>query len=85
MARDRLAQGIAREAAPLPLQLLLLQDIGVTFGVTPLLAGAGLAVATGDRICLVGRNGSGKSDIYRAAHLMLHQSGDYAELEARSI
>ena len=51
----------------MPLPLLLLQDIGLTFGVTPLLAGAGLAVATGDRICLVGRNGSGKSTLLRIA------------------
>src|SRR3954452_11936756 len=41
--------------------LLVLQDISLTFGATPLLAGAALAVAAGDRICLVGRNGSGKS------------------------
>jgi ATP-binding cassette subfamily F protein uup len=47
--------------------LLFLQDIGLTFGVTPLLAGAGLAVAAGDRICLVGRNGSGKSTLLRIA------------------
>ena len=45
--------------------LLLLQDITLTFGVAPLLSGAGLAVATGDRICLVGRNGSGKSTLLR--------------------
>jgi ABC-type molybdenum transport system ATPase subunit/photorepair protein PhrA len=43
--------------------LLLLQDIIVTFGVTPLLSGAELAVAAGDRVCLVGRNGSGKSKL----------------------
>src|SRR5271168_5427954 len=43
--------------------LLLLQDISLTFGVTPLLAGAGLSVFAGDRICLVGRNGSGKSTL----------------------
>jgi ABC transport system ATP-binding/permease protein len=47
--------------------LLFLQDISLTFGVTPLLAGAGLAVAAGDRICLVGRNGSGKSTLLRIA------------------
>jgi ABC transport system ATP-binding/permease protein len=51
----------------MPLPLLLLQDISVTFGVTSLLAGAGLAVATGDRVCLVGRNGSGKSTLLRIA------------------
>ncbi len=46
---------------------LLLQDICLTFGTTPLLAGAGLAVAPGDRVCLVGRNGSGKSTLLRIA------------------
>ena len=47
--------------------LLLLQDIHLTFGVTPLLAGAALGVAAGDRTCLVGRNGSGKSTLLRIA------------------
>src|ERR1700719_2163195 len=51
----------------MPLPLLLLQDISLTLGVTPLLSGAALAVATGDRICLVGRNGSGKSTLLRIA------------------
>jgi hypothetical protein len=40
---------------------VLLQDISLTFGVIPLLAGAGLSIAVGDPVCLVGRNGSGKS------------------------
>jgi ATP-binding cassette subfamily F protein uup len=51
----------------MPTPQLLLQDINLTFGVTPLLAGAELAVAAGDRICLVGRNGSGKSTLLRIA------------------
>jgi ATP-binding cassette subfamily F protein uup len=46
---------------------LLLQDIIVTFGIIPLLSGAELAVAAGDRVCLVGRNGSGKSTLLRVA------------------
>jgi ATP-binding cassette subfamily F protein uup len=55
---------------------LLLQDIGLTFGTTPLLSGAGLAVAPGDRVCLVGRNGSGKSTLLRiAAGLVQPDSG----------
>src|SRR5436305_9151103 len=45
--------------------LLVLQNISLTFGATPLLDGAALAVAAGDRICLVGRNGSGKSTLLR--------------------
>src|ERR1700732_1620642 len=51
----------------MPPPLILLQDISLTFGVTPLLSGATLAVAAGDRICLVGRNGSGKSTLLRIA------------------
>src|SRR6202047_218101 len=51
----------------MPPPLLLLQDIIVTFGVTSLRSGAGLAVAAGDRVCLVGRNGSGKSTLLRIA------------------
>src|SRR5437899_9713072 len=61
----------------MPLPLLLLQDIGVTFGVTPLLAGAGLAVATGDRICMVGRNGSGKSTLLRIAAGLVQPDAGY--------
>ena len=61
----------------MPPPLLLLQDISVTFGVTPLLSGAELAVAAGDRVCLVGRNGSGKSTLLRiAAGLVQPDAGD---------
>jgi ATP-binding cassette subfamily F protein uup len=51
----------------MPPPLLLLQDIHLNFGAAPLLAGAELAVAAGDRVCLVGRNGSGKSTLLRIA------------------
>src|SRR3981189_1054030 len=61
----------------MPPPLLLLQDISLTFGVTPLLAGAELAVAAGDRICLVGRNGSGKAPLLRiAAGLVQPDAGE---------
>src|SRR5258705_13897870 len=57
--------------------LLLLQAIPLTFGATPLLCGAALAVASGDRICLVGRNGSGKSTLLRiAAGLVQPDAGE---------
>src|SRR5246127_630061 len=56
---------------------LLLQDISLTFGVTPLLRGAALAIAAGDRICLIGRNGSGKSTLLRiAAGLVQADAGE---------
>ena len=48
-------------------QLLALRDIRLTFGGAPLLAGADLAVSAGDAICLVGRNGSGKSNLMKIA------------------
>ncbi len=56
--------------------LLSLQDISLSFGTAPLLTGAALAVGAGDRICLVGRNGSGKSSLLRiAAGLLAPDSG----------
>jgi len=56
--------------------ILHLQDIHFTLGGLPLLAGAELAVAPGDRLCLVGRNGSGKSTLLRiAANLLPAQEG----------
>jgi len=61
----------------MPPPLVLLRDISLTFGVTPLLSGATLAVAAGDRICLVGRNGSGKSTLLRiAAGLVQADTGE---------
>lgn len=57
--------------------LLTLQNIHLTFGVTPLLAGADLQVEEGERLCLVGRNGSGKSTLLKvAAGLVEADEGD---------
>ena len=47
--------------------LLLLQDIHLSLGTSPLLQGAELGVGAGERICLVGRNGSGKSTLLKVA------------------
>ena len=47
--------------------LLLLQEIALTFGGTPLIESAELSVSPGERACLVGRNGSGKSTLLRIA------------------
>ncbi|CAH1650645.1 ATP-binding protein Uup [Hyphomicrobiales bacterium] len=56
--------------------LLLLQDITLTFGGTPLIEQASLSVGSGERLCLVGRNGSGKSTLLKiAAGLITPDSG----------
>src|SRR6267154_5196286 len=59
----------------MPPPLLLLQNISLTFGTKPLLAGAALAAGAGDRICLVGRNGSGKSTLLRVAAGLVEPDG----------
>ncbi|HEX9851128.1 ATP-binding cassette domain-containing protein [Candidatus Deferrimicrobium sp.] len=48
--------------------LLSLRDIRVAFGGPPLLEGASLQVEPGDRICLLGRNGTGKSTLLRVVN-----------------
>ena len=58
--------------------VLTLTDIALTFGSTPLLTSANLTLYPGDRVCLVGRNGSGKSTFLKiAAGLVEPDSGDY--------
>ncbi|WCK01887.1 ABC-F family ATP-binding cassette domain-containing protein [Agrobacterium tumefaciens] len=66
--------------------ILKLDDIKLTFGVTPLLDGANFQVEPGDRICLVGRNGSGKSTLMKiAAGLVEAQSGEVFRHPAATI
>jgi ABC transport system ATP-binding/permease protein len=55
--------------------LLLLQNIRLSFGGAPLLAGGELSVSPGERLCLVGRNGSGKSTLLKVAAGQLEADG----------
>jgi len=48
--------------------LLSLRDIRVAFGGPPLLDGANLQIESGDRICLLGRNGTGKSTLLKVVN-----------------
>ena len=43
--------------------LIALKDAELAFGLTPLLDRASLAIDAGDRIGLIGRNGTGKSSL----------------------
>ena len=46
--------------------ILALRGANVTFGGAPLFAGIDAAIGRGDRICLVGPNGGGKSTLLKA-------------------
>ncbi|MBP2677854.1 MAG: hypothetical protein H6Q82_919 [Deltaproteobacteria bacterium] len=48
--------------------LLSLREIRVAFGGPPLLEGASLRIEPGDRICLLGRNGTGKSTLLKVVN-----------------
>ncbi|HVJ54498.1 MAG TPA: ATP-binding cassette domain-containing protein [Aliidongia sp.] len=57
--------------------LVALRDAFLTFGGRPTFSGASLAIAGGERICLVGRNGSGKSTLLKVlAGLVELDSGE---------
>jgi len=57
--------------------ILILTDVLLSFGGNPLLEGAAIQVSTGDRICLVGRNGSGKSTMLKiVAGMIEFDAGD---------
>jgi ABC transport system ATP-binding/permease protein len=57
--------------------ILKLDNIHLSFGGTPLLAGVDMQIEPGERVCLVGRNGSGKSTLLKmAASLAEPQSGE---------
>ncbi|MEM1298679.1 MAG: ATP-binding cassette domain-containing protein [Pseudomonadota bacterium] len=66
--------------------ILTLADITLGFGGRPLFAGVSLAVAPGERICVVGRNGSGKSTMMKiAAGMVEPDTGERFVQPGRSV
>ncbi len=45
--------------------ILTLEDVSLAYGHVPLLAGVDFRIEKGERVCLVGRNGTGKSTLFR--------------------
>src|SRR6185312_972218 len=56
--------------------VLSMQDVSIAFGGPPILDRANLAIERGERVCLLGRNGAGKSTIMKLLDgTMLPDSG----------
>ena len=47
------------------MSLISLQDVSLSFGGLPLFDRISMQVEAGERVCLVGRNGEGKSSLMR--------------------
>lgn len=48
-----------------PMALLKFTNVSLAFGVTPLLDGVSWQIERGERVCIIGRNGTGKSSLLR--------------------
>src|SRR3954463_10486519 len=66
--------------------LLGMQDISIAFGGPPILDRANLAIERGERVCLLGRNGAGKSTIMKLLDgTMLPDSGEVVRQTALTV
>ncbi len=60
------------------MSLLSLNQVSLAFGASPLLDQANLTINNGDRLCLIGRNGAGKSSLLKI--LLQEQNPDDGEI-----
>ncbi|SDX43557.1 ATP-binding cassette domain-containing protein [Marinobacter mobilis] len=62
--------------------LLILDEVSLAYGMHPLLDGASLSVDAGERVCLLGRNGEGKSTLLKIVNGDVTPDGGRVKLEA---
>ena len=62
------------------MSLLRLRDIHLAFGGPELLSGANLKLEKGERVCLVGRNGTGKSTLLKIISGQIKQDDGQIEM-----
>ena len=66
--------------------LLGMQDVGIAFGGPPLLDRASFAIERGERVCLLGRNGAGKSTVMKLLDgSIVPDSGDVVRSAGTSV
>ncbi|HTN33983.1 MAG TPA: ATP-binding cassette domain-containing protein [Marinobacter sp.] len=65
--------------------LLTLDAVSLAFGVHPLLDGASLIVEAGERVCLLGRNGEGKSTLLKVVSGDITPDGGQVRLEQGAV
>ncbi|WP_372963938.1 ATP-binding cassette domain-containing protein [Marinobacter sp.] len=65
--------------------LLTLDKISLSFGMHPLLDGASLIIEPGERVCLLGRNGEGKSTLLKILKGEVTPDGGVVRLEEGSV
>src|SRR3954464_4738981 len=58
-------RGLGRPICSVPMAIVSLLDVSLSFGGAPLLDRVNLQIDRGERVCLVGRNGAGKSTLMK--------------------
>ncbi|MDX1635907.1 MAG: ATP-binding cassette domain-containing protein, partial [Marinobacter sp.] len=65
--------------------LLTLDDLSLAFGLQPLLDQASLTIEAGERVCLLGRNGEGKSTLLKIVSGEVTPDGGQVRLDQGAV